>query len=327
MEKIKLAFTGGLAISIFCLAGAIFYFSFEVARFNRQITQVVSEVKSARSDLPGILDRIETIRKDLPAVLASVNNASDAADRISGEMARIRLLIPGILEESEKIRATTDKASDSVQAASAAVENVRPLIPRILNESKQLRATTDNASKAVNHFSDEMDKVTPMVPDVLAEMKKTRSMIPEYLSRTEKLVRNAQKLSSRKTSGAVKGFVSGVIETPFLVAGTVRDSVKSLLGMENETGWTEADYDKINARTMQLLESEDPPGTALTWENPDTKIAGKVTFSTLMKVRGQECKKLKYEIYRNDKWQRSREITFCRQPDGSWMELMGKDTP
>ncbi len=322
MEKLKLAFTGLLAFSLFCLTAAIFYFAGQISEFNRQVPLVAAQVQATRNDLPGIMDRIEALRQDLPAILAAVDTASGAANNISSEIARIRPAVPQIIDASEKIRETVDKSSEAMLSASAAVENVRPMIPQILEESKQIRGTADKAASAVNHFSSEMGKVTPMVPDVLAELQKTREAIPEYLDRTDKLVRNAQKLSSKKTSGAVKGFVSGVIETPFLVAGTVRDSVKSLLGMEDNAGLTENDLEKVNASTIELLEAEKPAGTALNWENPDTKITGSVTYVNPLEVGGQACKKLRYEIYRNDKRRNTREIIFCRQPDGSWMELM-----
>lgn len=141
-----------LALSIFCLAGALIYFTVSVTRISRHIPNILSGFERASQTIDPVATRVEEIHKMVPEVLI--------------EVAKTREQIPALLEEARLIREqlphalrSVDKASEAVVLAAREVEAIRPLIPGIINEMEKTRdavpAMLDQASQVISQAKQE----------------------------------------------------------------------------------------------------------------------------------------------------------------------------
>lgn len=176
-------------------------FSIALIYFASVLLIMVLEVRQSREMIPDILSQVEQIEidSDIPGILKQVAQITNDIPPIIKEVSAIRKEIPAILHEVAQVR-------QQIPSILVQVEETRQIIPPILHEIEETRA---------------------IVPDVLQEVAAVRKEAPELLDKTQKLMADAQQISTRAGEGATEGVVKGLITAPVdLIEGGVHDLTK-----------------------------------------------------------------------------------------------------
>ena len=132
-----------LSFSIVCLAVAITYFTYEMARLGRHIPDVLTQVDHTTEKVSPIIVEVTEIRKLIPEVLEQVEETRELIPPILKEVEQTRKQIPPILKEIEQTRKQIPPVLDEVAA-------VRKEIPSVLaSADKASAAATDKAPARV----------------------------------------------------------------------------------------------------------------------------------------------------------------------------------
>ena len=231
----------------------------------------------------------------LPHLLDQVGKTGEKLSPIMNEIFEIRQTIPPILDQ---------------------VEATRNEIPAILS-------SVDKVSEAVNTISEEVGEVRVLIPDILAELRKTREAIPGMLEQADQLAGKAQQVAKETGKGAASGAVKGIVVSPFSIVGDVSKSVASHLGLKDAKGFTDEDFELIRANVLAILESKDI-GSALKWENPESRNKGTVTLIRQLERDGRICKEIRVKIWVKRKKKHDVLLEMCPQDDGTWIETRRK---
>lgn len=281
-----------MSLAIFFLAGALFYFSY-------QLSLVVTQV---------------------PQILTSVNATSDKIEPIVSEVHEIRLLIPDILDEVEQTRKL-------VPPILREVEQTRQQVPPILKEVEAVRqempavlASADKASEAVVVVSKEIEATRPLVPQVLKEVEATRESIPPMMDRADAMIDKARVAGKEAGSGAVTGFFKGIFVAPFELVG---DAGKKIVGVSEEDAkkFSQKDFDLVEAASLQLL-NQGKPGDVREINNPDSGYHAKIKllseYTKENDFTGNKCRTLQTESDREGTDVKVVKKSFCKNDEGKW---------
>ena len=187
MEKLQIASNTLFSIALIYLASVLLI--------------MVLEVKQSRETIPDILRQVKQIEidSDIHGILKQVAQITNDIPPVIKEVSAIRKEIPAILHEVAQVR-------QQIPSILVQVEETRQIIPPILHEIEETRA---------------------IVPGVLQEVAAVRKEAPELLDKTQKLMADAQQISTRAGEGVTEGVVKGLITAPVdLIEGEVREVTK-----------------------------------------------------------------------------------------------------
>ena len=294
-----------MPLSLFALAGAIVYFTW-------QIGQVVVQ-------LPGILDTVDRTTEKVAPVIDDVTRVVDLMPDILDEVTEIRQLVPPVIDQ-------VDAVTKQVPPILKQVELTRAQIPPILRESEAIRkelpamlATADRASASVSEISTQVEASLPRVDRALDEVKVTRDSIPGTLDRVDGLIDKARVAGQEASQGAVTGFFSGIIMAPFAL---VANAGRSIAGLTEEEAreLTGRDHELTKQAVIVLLDQGEE-GDSQKWKNEDSGNEGVVTIVDVYK-EGEyaelDCVKLKFVFYKTGKLLTEADRAFCKNEDGQW---------
>ena len=270
-----------LALSLFSLAGALVYFTIELANISN------------------------TISKELPDVLTSVNQTSKAIEPVVKEIGEIRELVPSVLNEVSETRKQIPPILDEVK-------QVREQIPAILEEVKQVR-------EQIPPVLEEVRQTRPLIPKVLDEVAKTREALPGLLEKGEKVVSGAQKAGEKASEGAVTGFFKGIITLPFKIIGGIGQALFSF-NEEVKKDLSESDIEQLKQLSREMLLLEEI-GAYKEWKNDSIGYTGKIILKSIEVRNEQPCKTINLKLWEQGKAAADTVTTFCQTPDGNWLEL------
>lgn len=294
-----------LALSLFSLAAAIVYFTYEIASVSRQI--------------PDILLRIDNTTEKVEPIIDQVGEIIDLVPPILKEIEVTRKLIPPILKEVEQTRKMIPPILDEVA-------QTRAQIPALLKESKAIRgdlpavlASADKASVAVSDVAKQVEKTRPLIPKVIKEIETTRESIPGMMDRADVLIEKARVAGKEASQGAVTGFFKGIILAPFALVG---DAGRSIVGLsENEAKQlNETDFNLVEKAALELL-NDGSVGEKRQWTNPGNDTHGVVTLVDIYEkddFSENECRKLDLELFKNGKEMQNTSRSFCKDDEGKW---------
>ena len=294
-----------LSLSLFALAGAIVYFTYEMASVSKQI--------------PDILVRIDNTTEKIEPIIDEVSEIVDLVPPILKEVEATRKLIPPILKEVEQTRKMIPPILDEVA-------QTRAQIPAVLKESEAIRGdlpavlvSVDKASAAVTDVAQQVEKTRPLIPKVIKEVETTRESIPGMMDRADVLIEKARVAGKEASQGAVTGFFKGIILAPFALVG---DAGKSIIGLSETEAkqLDETDFDLVEQVVLELLNTG-VKGEQRQWENSGNNTHGVVSLINIYEkddFSGIECRTLELKLYKNDEEMQDANRAFCKDDEGKW---------
>jgi surface antigen len=282
---------GLLAFSLICLSGSIVFFAIQFIHTKREIPAILSGIESAT-------EKVETVVKEAERVRALIPS-------ITKEVAETRKQVPSILKEASEFRR-------QIEAIVEEADKINQQIPAALEEVKETR-------QQMQIIIEEVNKIRPLVPLVLDEVKKTREAIPSMLLQADKIVTNAKQIGKTTTEGAVTGVVTGIIKTPFEIAGGLGKAIFKGLG-ENAEELTEKDMELIKLATYQIL-STAKLGHTRKWSNQQSGNDGTVAMKKFSDIDGRDCRILNYIIRIDHKERINKDVSFCLDQDSIWKPI------
>ena len=277
-----------LAFSLTCLSGSIVFFAIQFIIINREIPEILAGIEKASEKVESAVKEAEHVRELIPSITNEVAETRKQVPSILKEVSEFRKQIPAILEEVNEI-------NQKIPAALEEVKEIRQQIPVIIGE---------------------VDKIRPLVPLVLDEFKKTREAIPPMLSKADKIVTDAKQIGKTTTEGAVTGVITGIVRTPFEIAGGLGKAIFGGLG-ENAEEVTEKDLELIKLATYQVLSTAKPAHTRK-WSNPQSGNNGTVTMKKFAVIDERDCRILNYIVEINHKERINKDVSFCLDEDSIW---------
>jgi len=294
-----------LSLSLFALAAAIAYFTYEVANVSKQIPDILVRIDNTSEKIEPILDEVSGIVDLLPPILKEVEATRKLIPPILKEVEQTRKLIPPILDE---------------------VAKTRQQIPAVLKESQAIRkdlpavlASADKASAAVADVAKQVEKTRPLIPEVLKEVETTRESIPGMMAQADVLIEKARVAGKEASQGAVTGFFKGIILAPFALVG---DAGKSIVGLSETEAkqLNKTDYNLIEKAVLELLNNGSVDDERK-WANPANGTHGVVTLVDIYEkddFSEDECRKLDLELFKNGTEMQNTSRAFCKDDDGKW---------
>lgn len=303
--KAKLLASYLLSLSLFALAAALSYFTYEFSTLSRYV----------------------------PDVLVSINNTTDKVEPVVSEVGRIIDLVPSILQEVEATRNVippilkeVELTRNQLPAILKEVELTRQQVPAVLNEVKAVRKeipavlqTADRASAAVVVVSKEVAATRPLIPEVLKEVETTRESIPLMLDRADQLVEKARVAGQEASKGAVTGIFSGIIMAPFSFMADLGHNITGMTEQEAKQ-FEKEDFDLIEQVSIELLNSGST-GDERQWSNPQSKNRGTVKLINIYQsgeFAEYECRTISVKTYKKDKLIKNTSSTFCKNDENKW---------
>lgn len=308
-----------LAISLFCLAGALLFFTIKISHFTDTI--------------PGMMEGFENTSAMLEPVRKNVHEISTLIPVILEETKQVRELIPSILDESREVRGTIPPALDEIR-------KTRQLVPQILQETALLRQqlasivqeiqsereqipdvlkTVDKTCDTIDSAIDELRLTRELIPPVLEEIRKTRESIPSMLQKAEHITTKARTTGQQASEGAMTGIVTGIAKAPFKIIGDIGKSLVVVLDVDEE-GISDEDRAIINKLMRPLLVSGSI-GDSHAWANEKNDHKGTVTLTDIVTIDDNLCKMLHIETTLDDEILVQKNITACMNNHSEWEAL------
>jgi surface antigen len=304
-EKIRLLASLLLPLSLFAMAAALAYFTYELSAVSRQI--------------PGILESIDSTTENIAPVLDEVGNILDLVPPILKEIEETRKLIPPILKEVEQTR-------KMIPPILGEVEQTRKQIPAVLKESEAIRgelpavlASADKASDAVAGVSKQVEATRPLVTDVLQEVATTRESIPPLMDRADVLIEKARVAGQEASEGAVTGLFTGIIRAPFALMEGAGNSFANLTEEEAKV-FNEKDFSLVKQASLLLL-NNGSKNEQRKWANDKSGNNGTVKLTKIY-TKGEysdiDCRTLHLTLYTKGKLVKDGDRSFCKNNKGEW---------
>lgn len=293
-----------VAASITLLAGAIFYFSVQLAAVGKVADSlalyrdvapdIVKEVSLIREQIPRVLDQVDGIQAQLPKILDEVEAVRKEIPPILAEVKALRQnTVPALLAETEMLQKTT------VPAILAESKMLRSdTIPAVLSETKQLRK---NTIPAVLAESQQLRDST--IPAVLLEVKTTREALPGLIEQSESVIKTAG-------SNAVSGIFTGIITAPFSLMSNVSTSIFS-------SGLAKTDHDII-AKAAQSVLATNRLDAHKAWRNKKTGAHGEVTLIAMSVDGDSRCRELRFSAANTKKSLGKKDLYMCLDENNQW---------
>lgn len=271
-----------LASGLIAIALALAYFSYSIVYAVDHIPTIIADIDRTSERVDRVLDEVDKVSELIPPIVAQADLLQQKIPLILAEAEAARRLVPDVLKELEQIRTQMPSILEEVQ-------EVRKDLPAVLKEVESYRL---------------------LLPDVLQEVKAVRETIPPTLDRTEKLIEQAKAAGQKASEGAVQGVLTGIFKAPFSWMKSIGQTLFPKLSL------SDSDLNNIKEATELALQAD--VGLTQRWDNPTTKVSGKVTVISESTVKGQRCRRLGLVISTQSKQIGNRQITMCLQKDGDW---------
>lgn len=294
-----------LAVSLFSLAGAIIYFTWEVAQVREQIPEILASVEQTSNEIEPVVDEIAAIRDLIPPILNEVAETRKLVSPILEEVRLTREQIPSILQETGKIR-------EQIPPILKEVEKTRKQIPSILKEVKAVRKELPAVLKST-------DKASDAIVLAAREVEKTREAIPPMLDRADQVIAGARVAGQEASKGAVTGVITGIFTAPFAIVGNIGKSVVGLSDKEARD-YGEKDLELLKQAGQEALISG-KVGTSKEWENPESGFSGKMTLISIDTSGERECRVIHLQSWKRGKLKNDKQIKLCLNEDQQWEEV------
>jgi hypothetical protein len=291
-----------LALSYFCLSGAIVYFGVELTRMTRQLPELIRSVDAAQQKIPPVIEEIRQTRNEVPTILDEVGKVREQIPFILEEVRQVRALIPSILDEVARVR-------EQIPPTLSEVKHVRQMVPPILKEVKGLQ-------QQVPAVLEEARSTRTLASRAINEVVTTREALPPLLDQAERIVDNMYEIGQNTGEGAVTGIFRGILKTPFNIVGNIGRSIFSL-GSKDVQGLTPMDETLIVQRINELA-LKNQLGKTLGWANPRSGNEGAVTLNKRTSINEQECLVLDFVIRLEQSESASEDVTLCLNADSEW---------
>lgn len=304
-EDARLAASYLMALSLFSLAGAIIYFTYQVSLISEQLPDVLASIDTTSENIGPVIDELAEIIELVPPILKEVEETRKLIPPILIEVEQTRKMIPSILKEIEQTR-------EHIPAVLKESEAIRGELPAVL-------ASADKASAAVAGVSEQIEASRPLVVDVLKEVEVMREAIPPMMDRADVLVEKARVAGKEASQGAVTGFFSGLIMAPFVL---VADAGRGIAGLSKEDAekFDEADLE-LNKQAAVYLLNNGLKSEKRMWDNPETKNHG-IMILTEIYSEGEyseiDCRTLNFKLYGKDNLIKDTSRSFCKNEEGMW---------
>jgi surface antigen/regulator of replication initiation timing len=289
-----------LAGSIFSLAVAIIYFTIEVRSVSQQIPAILSAVESTSKNIEPVLEQVGEIKDLIPPILNEWTETRKQVPLILDEVKATRELVPPVLDEVAKVR-----------------EQIPPVLKEVEAIREDLPAILDTSNKALK----EVAAVRATVPSILEEVKKTREFIPPTLDRVEYMIADARVAGREASEGAVTGVITGIFTAPFRLVGNIGKSLG--LSSAEMQGLTNEDMEIMNDAARNLASKS--VNEVTTWKNPETGTYGNIKLLNIFEQNGRECRTALFEVWKQGKTKIAKEVSFCKNEQGSWDPLNSTD--
>jgi archaellum component FlaC/surface antigen len=294
-----------LPLSLFSLAGAIVYFTYEVAVVSKQIPDILQSINNTSEKIEPVLDEVSNILDLVPPILKEVEETRKLIPPILKEVEQTRKMIPPILNEIEQTR-------NQIPAVLKESEAIRGELPAVL-------ASADKASDAVAGVSKQVEATRPLISEALKEIETTRESIPPMMDRADGLIEKARVAGKEASQGAVTGIFSGIIMAPFAL---VADMGRGITGLSAEEAkdFNKKDFDLIEQASFHLLDNGSK-GEERKWNNAETGNRGIVKLMEIY-TEGEysefDCRTLKLKLYKKDDLIKESSHSFCKNEDNKW---------
>lgn len=308
-----------LAISLFCLAGSLVFFT--------------SKISQVTNTIPDFVKGIEKSSTMVEPILKSINESTALLPVILEETKQIRELVPSMLDESRKVRETIPPALDEIS-------KTRQLVPVILQETALMRQqlasivqeiqaerqqipdileTVDKTCETMNSAIEELRLTRALIPPILDEIRITRESIPSMLQKAEHITTKARTTGQQAGEGAMTGIVTGLAKAPFKIIGDIGKSLVVVLDVDEE-GIADEDRAIINKLMRPLLVSGSV-GDSHAWANEKNDHKGIVTLTDIVTIDGNLCKMIHIETSLDDEVLMQKNITACMNNHSKWETL------
>ena len=120
-----------LALSLFSLAGAIVYFSMQLASLSKDIPDILSSIEKTSDKVEPVIKEVSQIRELVPPITREVSEIRKQIPAILEEVKQVREQVPAVLEEVREIRSLIPQVVEEVG-------KTRQALPEILTRSEKL---------------------------------------------------------------------------------------------------------------------------------------------------------------------------------------------
>ena len=135
-----------LALSIFCLSGALVYFTIELSRVTQQIPVVLNSVEVTSQNAQLMVEKISQVSGEIPPILAEVKQVREKIPSILEEVKQVRQQIPPLLEEVRNTRPVVTKAIDEVANTREAIPPMLVQAEKIVNDMQDIGQNTSEGA-------------------------------------------------------------------------------------------------------------------------------------------------------------------------------------
>ncbi|TPH12024.1 hypothetical protein [Litorilituus lipolyticus] len=287
------------SISQIILALAITYLAYSLSEVARQVPDVVAMVNNVKPQMDNIALQValvkdevtltrELITKQLPEVLRQVEASIATIDNVIAESENYSRNIPSLLQRLEYF------------------EQQIPLAYQRL----------DNLEAATNHAVAEIALWRPHSNHYIEELALARENIPQYLTRIERIIEQANQVGEKNSSGFVSGIFKGVISLPFEVVSGLTNIVDS--NSQSAKHLTAKDVATLQEHLISLLDS--PDQKHILWSNIDSGNYGRITKQEEKNYKGKVCVQVEFTNFFN-KQKETLEELMCPNKEGLWQVM------
>jgi uncharacterized protein YoxC/surface antigen len=280
--------TYAVALGLLALAASIVYFSFVISSYRNEIPEILKSIEQITTEIEPLVTEVESIRSVITPILQ--------------EAEEVRKQIPAILEEVRLTREQIPRILDEVAAT-------RNEVPKVLK-------TLDDAGNTLDRVVKESAAIRKITPQILTEVKKTRESIPSTLNRVDELIADARNAGHEAGSGAVSGFLTGIVTAPFTLVGGMGQSI---LGM-NESDvedYSEKDIALLTKASEEVLSNTDI-GAFKQWRNSESDYNGIITLKSIHNSGKQHCRIIHVQAWKSGIETHNKDVNVCKNEAGSW---------
>lgn len=297
-----------LAFSIFCLSGALIYFSWKLVEVKDALPALINQVDKTAVKVSPIIDEIAEIKALVPDVLNEVEQVRVIVPDVLTQVEQVQALVPVIVSEVEAVR-------QSIPDITNEVAQVRQLMPDVLSRVDDINQQVPTISATVDRFSSQLADTNQQIPKILTEVEATRTSIPEVLSRTEAIVANLGQVGKTTGEEAVYGVFSGLFKAPLKVVGGIGKAITE--PFENKAAWVKPqDRKNIEQLIEQLLGQDELE--SFTQTHDKTKNTSTITLIKRTVINAKPCKVLQVDVKSPRGQQVDHQLTFCLTEKNTW---------
>jgi len=275
-----------LALSIFCLGGAITFAVVEFRGVSTTLSLLMKHIDRTTEKVDPLLNEVKELRALVPSILKEVEQTRKHIPEILKEVEQTRVHIPEILKEGRETRKS---------------------IPKILK-------TANNVAVTAKRMTNEVKLLRAMIPGIVEQVVLTREAIPGYLTRGEKIAFQVNEAGKNTGEGLVTGLITGIVTAPFKLLSSIGNSIFDLFG-EDIKELNEEDQEMMK-ETIQNALNENKVKDSKSWKNPKTAYSGKITVKSITKT---DCRTIQAEVYKKGEKFLEKEFTLCQNGKKQWI--------